>query len=88
VILELATEAKSVTIKKGDPICRIVPVRRDAYFAKQMSPDAFDEFFARGQKWLATHGRVEHEPAAGAGVVDITRTYVKQQIKSKFVVLE
>ena len=35
-----------------------------------------------GQRWLATHGQVQHE-----GTVDITRTYVKQQIKSRFAVL-
>ena len=60
-----------------------MPVRRDIYFAQQMSPSTFDEFFDRGQKWLATHGNVQHE-----GTVDITRTYVKQQVKSKFIVLE
>jgi hypothetical protein len=59
-----------------------------------MSPRSFDEFFERGQQWLATHGRFEHEPAdesAGVGggrnVADITRTYVKQQMRSKFVVV-
>ena len=41
-----------------------------------MSPAEFDDFFARGQQWLATHGQVQHE-----GSVDITRTYVRQQIK-------
>jgi hypothetical protein len=57
-------------------------VRRDTYFAQQMSPPKFDDFFTRGQKWLTTHGTFEHE-----GVADITRTYVKQQAKSKFVVM-
>ena len=47
-----------------------------------MSPSAFDDFFARGQRWLATHGQVQHE-----GTVDLTRTYVKQAVKSKFVVM-
>ena len=60
-----------------------MPVRRDTYFAQQMTPHAFDDFFARGQQWLATHGQVQHE-----GTVDITRTYVRQQVKSKFVVME
>lgn len=86
-VLELSEDAKRVTIEKGEPIARVIPFRRDAYFAKQMSPTEFDDFFARGQKWLATHGRAEHEPAKDSGVVDITRTYVKQQIRSKFVVL-
>jgi hypothetical protein len=49
-----------------------------------MSPGSFDEFFARGQQWLATHGSFEHE---GGEVADITRTYVRQQTKAKFVVM-
>ena len=88
--LDTADVLQPVTIKKGEPLCRIVPVRRDAYFARQMSPRSFEEFFDRGQKWLATHGKFEHEAAEGAesgrGVADITRTYVKQQVRSKFVV--
>ena len=74
--------ARRIVIRKGEPICRVIPVRRDVYFTQQMSPAAFDEFFARGQRWLATHGQAQHE-----GTVDITRTYVKQQLKSKFIVL-
>ena len=95
-VIELDRGEKRITIKKGEPICRLIPVRRDAYFAKQMSPQSFDEFFDRGQRWLATHGKFEHEPAADGdeaaparppGVADITRTYVKQQVRSKFVVM-
>jgi hypothetical protein len=55
-----------------------------------MSPQSFDDFFDRGQRWLATHGKFEHEPAdetTPKGVADITRTYVKQQVRSKFVVM-
>ena len=55
-----------------------------------MSPQAFDDFFERGQQWLATHGKFEHEAAeeeTARGVADITRTYVKQQVRSKFVVM-
>jgi hypothetical protein len=80
-VLELDGCEKRITIKKGEPLCRLIPVRRDTYFAGEMSPQAFDEFFTRGQRWLATHGQVQHE-----GTVDITRTYVRQQVKSKFVV--
>jgi hypothetical protein len=94
-VIELDPTARRVTIRKGEPLCRLIPVRRDAYFAKQMSPQSFDDFFARGQKWLATHGKFEHEPARSegeparkpAGVADITRTYVKQQLRSKFIVM-
>jgi hypothetical protein len=86
-VIELDRSQKRIQIKKGDPLCRIIPVRRDTYFASEMGAEEFDAFFARGQKWLATHGKFEHEAAEGAGHVDITRTYVRQQIKSKFVVM-
>ncbi len=79
-VIELDESARRVEIKKGAPLCRVIPVRRDTYFAKEMSPAAFDEFFERGQTWLATHGAVQHE-----GTVDITRKYGRQQIKSRFV---
>jgi len=82
VVLELDPKEKQIRIQKGEPLCRVIPVRRDTYFAGEMSAQSFDEFFARGQKWLATHGDVQHE-----GVVDITRTYVRQQLKSRFVVI-
>ena len=82
-VIELEASQKRVTIAKGEPLCRLMPVRRDTYFASQMTPGEFDAFFGRGQQWLATHGQVQHE-----GTVDIRRTYVRQQLKSKFVVLE
>ena len=82
-VIELPPEEKKVTIRKGEALCRVMPVRRDTYFAAEMSAAGFDEFFARGQRWLATHGQVQHE-----GTVDITRTYVRQQVKSKFIVME
>jgi hypothetical protein len=47
-----------------------------------MSPGEFDEFFTRGQHWLATHGRVAEDKT-----VDITRTYVRQQARSRFVMV-
>jgi hypothetical protein len=86
-VIELDPAQKRITIKKGDPLCRIIPLRRDTYFAQQMTPAGFDEFFARGQQWLATHGSFEHEAEKPAGVADITRTYVRQQTRSKFVVM-
>jgi hypothetical protein len=81
-VIELDPTERRIEIKKGDPLCRVMPVRRDTYFAGEMTPGEFDAFFARGQQWLATHGQFEHE-----GTVDITRTYVRQQVKSKFVVI-
>jgi len=84
-VIELARDQKRIKIRKGEPLCRVIPVRRDTYFAREMPPAEFDAFFARGQQWLATHGTVQHEDPART--VDITRTYVRQQIKSKFVVM-
>jgi hypothetical protein len=81
-VIELDRDQKRIKIRKGEVLCRLIPVRRDTYFAGQMSPGEFDSFFERGQQWLATHGKFEHE-----GVANITRTYVRQQIKSKFVVM-
>lgn len=80
-VIELDEQEKRIRIGKGEPLCRVMPVRRDTYFANSMTPGQFDDFFARGQQWLATHGRFEHE-----GTVDITRTYVRQQAKSRFIV--
>ena len=87
VVLELDASWREISIKRGEPLCRVFPVRRDTYFAQEMSPEAFDAFFARGQRWLATHGRVEHQSAADASNLDITRTYVRQQLRSKFVII-
>ena len=84
-VIELDPGAKRVVIKKGDPLCRVIPVRRETHFAQEMTPADFDAFFARGQRWLATHGQVQHEDPAGT--VDITRTYGRQQVKPKFVVM-
>jgi Family of unknown function (DUF6065) len=82
VVLELDRREKRIRIRKGEPICRVIPVRRETYFAGEMSQADFDDFFARGQKWLATHGKPGSE-----GQMDITRTYGRQQIKPKFVVM-
>jgi hypothetical protein len=81
-VIKLDPAAKRIQIKKGEPICRVIPVRRDTYFSKEMSAGEFDDFFSRGQQWLASHGAVQHE-----GTVDITRSYGRQQLKSKFVKL-
>jgi hypothetical protein len=84
-VIELDRKQRRITIARGEPLCRVIPLRRDTYFAQEMSAPAFDEFFARGQKWLATHGHVEHEEKQ-SGALDITRTYVRQQARSRFIV--
>lgn len=81
-VIELDGREKKIRIPKGEPICRVIPVRRDTYFAQPMGVDEFNSFFERGQSWLSTHGKVQHE-----GTVDITRTYVKQQARSRFIVM-
>jgi hypothetical protein len=86
VVLALDADRERVEIAKSDVICRVMPVRRDTYFAQPMTPDGFDTFFSRSQRWLATHGKTC--PHAEAGQVDLTRTYVKQQARSRFVVLD
>jgi uncharacterized protein DUF6065 len=86
VLLELDRNARRIVIRKGEPICRIIPVRRETYTAAQMSPEGFEDFFEAGQQWLATHGRITGD--GESGLLDITRTYGKQQAKSKFVVLD
>ncbi|HVT88774.1 MAG TPA: DUF6065 family protein [Tepidisphaeraceae bacterium] len=78
-VIELDPSQKKTTIKKGEPLCRLIPVRRGSYGALQMPLRKFDAFFESGQKWLKMHGKFEHK-----GMVDITHTYVKQQRKSKF----
>lgn len=98
VVLELDAAQERIELAKGEPIARLIPLRRDTYFARPMNVDEFDRFFARGQKWLRAHGR-PHEPtveASAAGpapdhgngsTLDITRTYVKQQARSRFIVM-
>lgn len=85
VMIELDSREKLITIAKGEPLCRIMPLRRDTYFARPMGIHEFDDFFERGQRWLATHGRIEHEQVSD--VLNITQTYSRQQAKSRFVVL-
>ncbi|MGF1632772.1 MAG: hypothetical protein ACFCVE_02885 [Phycisphaerae bacterium] len=84
-VLELDPAAGSVHLTRGEPVCRVVPVRRDTYFAQQMTPEQFDTFFTRGQRWLSTHGKPNPEDAHH---LDITRTYVKQQVRSRFVSMD
>ena len=81
VVLELDRRHEAITISKGTPLARLMPLRRDTYFAAPMTVEQFDTHFARSQTWLATHGTVQTD-----GVVDVQKTYVKQQAKSRFVV--
>ncbi|MEM7232430.1 MAG: hypothetical protein AAF517_09660, partial [Planctomycetota bacterium] len=81
-VIELDPSESEIRIDKGESLCRLVVVKRDHYFAQEMSSDDFERFFQRGQDWLATYGR------EGEGDMrDITRTYVKQQKLSTFSVI-
>ena len=74
---------KRITIKKGEPICRVIPVRRDTYFAQRDVAGGVRRVLRRGPE-------VAGDAWAGSstkGTVDITRTYVRQQVRSKFVVM-
>jgi len=81
--IELSRREKKIRIDKGEPLCRLIPVRRDTYFAAPMSRTDFDQFFTRSQSWLTTHGQIKDQ-----GTVDITNTYVRQQVRSKFIVMQ
>src|SRR2546423_5079300 len=45
-VIELDPGEKRITIRKGDILCRVMPLRRDTYFAGLMTPTEFDDFFA------------------------------------------
>jgi hypothetical protein len=82
-VLELNPAHKKIRINRGDPLCRLIPLKRGNYSASPMTPKQFSTFFDRGQAWLKTHGRM-HESGAHSGTLDITRTYSRQQKKSRF----
>ncbi|MGE0707858.1 MAG: DUF6065 family protein [Planctomycetota bacterium] len=108
-VLELDPSAKRIEIAQGEPLCRLIPVRRDTYFAQPMSAVDFDVFFHRAQRWIGKHGREapaddapppttvvrkgrkrkrREEAAPAPAPRDITRTYGRQQARSRFIVLE
>jgi hypothetical protein len=81
-VLELDRDRTEITIEKGEPICRCFLVRRDNYFAQEMSTPEFERYFQRSQQWISQHGRGDRPD-----MLDITRTYVKQQRLSTFSVI-
>ncbi|RME72202.1 MAG: hypothetical protein D6776_09190 [Planctomycetota bacterium] len=80
-VLELDPAHERIEIARGEPICRLFTVRRDTYFAREASDEAFAGYFNRSQRWLAEHGKGERE-----GLVVITGAYRKLQRLSQFVV--
>ena len=87
IVIELDPREKRIEIKRGTPLGRVMIVRRDTYFAKPMTHAQFGEYFESGQTWLASHGRV-HASAEGGHHLDITRTYVRQQMRSRFALMK
>ena len=81
-VLELDRSQDEIHIEQGEPICRLFPVRRDHYFARELSAQEFEGYFRRTQEWLARHGKGSQE-----GMTDITGAYVKSQQLSKFSVI-
>lgn len=78
VVVELDPRARRIKIRRGEPLCRLIPVRRGRYAARPMSDRAFAAFFGRAQSWLAEHGRGDPHMA------DITGRYARQQTRARF----
>ncbi len=81
-VLELDPSLERIVLAKGEPLCRIVPLPRQAHFAREMNDTEFETFFARGQSWLARHGK-----GAPSAMMDITGAYGRQQRRSSFTVI-
>lgn len=78
-VIELDRSESEIHIEAGEPLCRLYTVRRDHYFAREMTPSEFESFFHRTQEWLQRYGKGERD-----GMVDITGNYGQQQRLSKF----
>lgn len=81
-VLELNRDETDIRISAGEPVCRLFTVRRDSYFAREMTPEEFGNFFERSQEWLRRHGK--GEPST---MMDITGSYGRQQRLSRFSVI-
>jgi hypothetical protein len=81
-VLELDPGREEIVIPAGEPLCRLVPLRRDTYLAREMVDAELDAFFQRGQDWLARHGKGEPGP-----MMDLRGQYARQQQRSRFLVL-
>ena len=81
-VLELDRSREHICIEKGTPLCRLFTVRRESYFAREMSATDFGAFFQQSQEWLQRYGKGERSE-----MTDITGRYGKQQQLSRFTVL-
>jgi hypothetical protein len=78
-VIELDPAARKVRIAKGEPVCRLVVLRREPHVARAMPRAAFGAFFDRGQRWLLRHGK-----GAPSEMMDITGAYARLQKKARF----
>lgn len=81
-VLELDPREERIVLPRGEPLCRIVPLPRQAHFAREMGDAEFEAFFDRGQAWLARHGK-----GPPSGMMDITGAYARQQRRATFTVV-
>lgn len=77
----------TLKIAAGEPLCRLMPVRRGSYAAKEMRPEEMASLYRGGQRWLAQHGRASDDPSAPAGALDIRGAFKREQQLAKFAVL-
>jgi hypothetical protein len=80
-VLDLDPRERVIRIARGEPVCRLFVVRRARYRARAMSDAEFDRFFARGQRWLARHGK-----GPPSEMMDITGAYARLRRKAVFTV--
>lgn len=86
-VLELSPAEDRIEIPRGEPLFRLIPLRRDTYFARPLSEPGFTDLFLRSQAWLARHGRgAGHGEMATDedGAVDIRNAYRRLQAPSRF----
>jgi len=51
VVLELDRREKRIRIRKGEPICRVIPIRREAYFAGGVLSDVAAILLRARRNW-------------------------------------
>ena len=82
-VLELDRSLREVRIARGEPLCRLFTVRRESYFAREMTTAEFEAYFQRTQEWLARHGKGARSEAA----MDIRGAYGQKQQLARFSVI-
>ncbi|MDF1700238.1 MAG: hypothetical protein P1V36_03680 [Planctomycetota bacterium] len=78
-VLELDRRHERIVIPRGEPLCRLLPVRREEFVARERSDEEVGDYCDRGQAWLAEHGKGPPGP-----MMDITGAYGRQQQRATF----